>query len=53
MGVVGEGGDPTQFAEYITRNIHLHRLRQDRELEVSELANFTRKQMADFLRSQV
>ncbi|XP_064606372.1 proteasome subunit beta type-2-like [Liolophura sinensis] len=48
----GEPGDTVQFAEYIGKNIQLYKMRNGYELSPHAAANFTRKNLADFLRSQ-
>ena len=53
MAVIGESGDTTQFAEYIEKNIQLYKMRNGYELSPPAAANFTRRNMADSLRSQV
>jgi len=53
MAVVGEAGDTTQFAEYIEKNIQLYKMRNGYELSPSAAASFTRRNLADSLRSQV
>ncbi|ESP05311.1 hypothetical protein LOTGIDRAFT_181139 [Lottia gigantea] len=52
MLVCGESGDTAQFAEYIAKNIQLYKMRNGYELSPHAAANFTRKQLADALRSQ-
>ncbi|ELT93338.1 hypothetical protein CAPTEDRAFT_176004 [Capitella teleta] len=52
MAVSGESGDTVQFAEYIAKNIQLYKMRNGYELSPHAAANFTRKNMADFLRSR-
>ncbi|XP_060559559.1 proteasome subunit beta type-2-like [Ruditapes philippinarum] len=52
MLVTGESGDTVQFAEYIGKNIQLYKMRNGYELSPSAAANFTRKNLADYLRSQ-
>jgi len=52
MAVSGEPGDTVQFAEYIAKNIQLYKMRNGYELSASAAANFTRRNMADALRSQ-
>jgi 20S proteasome alpha/beta subunit len=51
--VSGEGGDTTNFADYIQRNIRLYAIRHGLELQPSAAASFTRRQMADSLRTRV
>lgn len=52
MLCVGESGDTVQFAEYIQKNIQLYKIRNGYELSPRAAANFTRKNLADFLRSR-
>lgn len=49
---VGEAGDTVQFAEYIQKNVQLYKMRNGYELSPSAAANFTRKNLADYLRSR-
>lgn len=51
MSVSGEGGDTVQFAEYIAKNIQLYRMRNGYDLSTKAAASFTRRNMADYLRS--
>ncbi|XP_022112377.1 proteasome subunit beta type-2 [Pieris rapae] len=51
MGVAGDSGDTTQFAEYIAKNIQLYKMRNSYELGPSAAANFTRRYLAEYLRS--
>ena len=53
MAVTGESGDTTQFAEYIEKNIQLYKMRNGYELSPPAAANFTRRNLADSLRSKV
>lgn len=53
MAVSGESGDTTQFAEYIAKNIQLYKMRNTYELSPKEAANFTRRNLADALRTRV
>jgi len=52
MLVCGEPGDTIQFAEFIAKNIQLYKMRNGYELSPSAAANFTRRNLADFLRSR-
>ncbi|XP_071443596.1 proteasome subunit beta type-2-like [Hetaerina americana] len=52
MAVSGESGDTTQFAEYIAKNIQLYKMRNGYELSPKAAATFTRRNLADYLRSQ-
>ncbi|KAK1805170.1 hypothetical protein P4O66_019517 [Electrophorus voltai] len=49
---VGEAGDTVQFAEYIQKNVQLYKMRNGYELSPEAAANFTRKNLADYLRSR-
>ncbi|CAG4952748.1 unnamed protein product [Colias eurytheme] len=52
MGVIGDSGDTSQFAEYIAKNIQLYKMRNSYELGPSAAANFTRQNLAEYLRSR-
>lgn len=52
MAVSGESGDTTQFAEYIAKNIQLYKMRNTYELSPKAAAVFTRRNLADSLRSK-
>ncbi|GIY38679.1 proteasome subunit beta type-2 [Caerostris extrusa] len=52
MLVCGEPGDTIQFAEFIAKNIQLYKMRNGYELSPSAAAKYTRKNMAEFLRSR-
>lgn len=52
MAVTGESGDTTQFAEYIEKNIQLYKMRNGYELSPNAAASFTRRNLADSLRSR-
>ncbi|KAJ6655591.1 hypothetical protein lerEdw1_004943, partial [Lerista edwardsae] len=49
---VGEAGDTVQFAEYIQKNVQLYKMRNGYELSPTAAANFTRRNLADYLRSR-
>ncbi|XP_026752649.1 proteasome subunit beta type-2 [Galleria mellonella] len=51
MGVIGDSGDTNQFAEYIAKNIQLYKMRNGYELGPTAAANFTRRNLAEYLRS--
>lgn len=53
MGVIGDSGDATQFAEYIAKNLQLYKMRNGYELGPTAAANFTRRNLAEYLRSSV
>ncbi|KFM72065.1 Proteasome subunit beta type-2, partial [Stegodyphus mimosarum] len=52
MLVSGEAGDTIQFAEFIAKNIQLYKMRNGYELSPTAAANYTRRNLADFLRSR-
>jgi len=52
MAVSGEAGDTTQFSEFIAKNIQLYKMRNNYELSPKAAAHFTRKNLADALRSR-
>lgn len=49
----GESGDTAQFAEYIQKNISLYTIRNSQDLSIPAVAHFTRREMADSLRTKV
>eukprot|EP01071_Lankesteria_metandrocarpae_P002207 Lankesteria_metandrocarpae@DN2160_c0_g1_i1.p1 len=51
MGTAGPQGDRRQFEEFIRKNVHLHRLRTGIPLSTNAAANFTRNELANFIRS--
>jgi len=52
MGICGEAGDTTQFAEFIGKNIQLYRMRNGYQLSPEAAATYTRRNLADYLRSR-
>lgn len=50
MVVCGEAGDTVDFGNYIQKNIALYRMRNGYNLSPHAAANFTRHELADFLR---
>ncbi|KAH7976348.1 hypothetical protein HPB52_012338 [Rhipicephalus sanguineus] len=52
MAVCGEAGDTVQFAEFIAKNIQLFKMRNGYELSPAAAACFTRRNLADYLRSR-
>lgn len=52
MAVSGESGDTVQFSQYITKNIQLYKMRNGYELSPQAAACFTRRNLADYLRSR-
>jgi 20S proteasome subunit beta 4 len=53
MSVVGEAGDTNQFAEFVAKNIQLYKMQNGYEMSPKAAANFTRRNLADYLRSRV
>lgn len=53
MSVTGESGDTVQFAEYIAKNIQLYKMRNGYELSPAAAASYTRRNLAEYLRSRV
>jgi len=51
MLCVGDGGDADQFAEYIAKNVQLYKMRNGYEMSPKAASSFTRKTIADSLRS--
>ena len=49
----GEAGDTVNFAEYIKGNIQLYSIRNGIELSPDEVAKYTRRELADALRTRV
>lgn len=52
MGTIGAAGDTIQFTEYIAKNIALYKMCNGYELGPKAAAHFTRKNLADYLRSR-
>jgi len=52
MAVCGEAGDTIQFPEYISKNIQLYKIKNGYELSPHAAANYTRRCMAESLRSK-
>ena len=48
----GEPGDTVQFSEYVERNIKLYSMRTGIQLSPKAVASFTRRELADSLRSR-
>lgn len=51
MSLSGPNGDRVAFSEYIKKNIALYMLRNEMSLSTHAAANFTRKELANALRS--
>lgn len=52
MVVCGEAGDTVYFGEYIQKNVTLYRMRNGYSLSPHAAANFTRKELAESIRSR-
>jgi len=52
MLVCGDNGDCLQFSEYMAKNIQLYKMRNGYELSPDAAANFTRRNLAESLRSR-
>jgi len=52
MAVTGEAGDTTQFAEFIQKNMQLYKMKNEYELSPKAAAFYTRKNLAEYLRSR-
>lgn len=52
IAAVGDSGDTNQFVEYISKNILLYKMRNGYELGPKAAAYFTRKNLADYLRTR-
>lgn len=53
MAVCGEAGHTDNFSEYIQKNVKLYKMRYTYELSPKATAHFTRRTLAEYLRSQV
>lgn len=52
MAYCGEPGDTVNFAEYIQANVRLYSMRNNLDLDPKAAAHFTRRNLADSLRSR-
>ncbi|XP_001356543.2 probable proteasome subunit beta type-2 [Drosophila miranda] len=52
ISTTGESGDTEQFTEFISKNIALYKMRNGYDLSPRAAAHFTRKNLADYLRSR-
>lgn len=52
MATIGDTGDAIQFTEYISKNLALYKMRNGYELTPKAAAHFTRRNLADYLRSR-
>src|SRR3989338_9844109 len=50
MGLAGPAGDCEHFSTYIQKNVKLYQLRTGIDLDMAAVANFTRSELAAFLR---
>jgi 20S proteasome subunit beta 4 len=49
----GEAGDTVQFSEFVQRNIKVYGIRHGIQLSTEACARFTRRELADALRTRV
>ncbi|KAI8041998.1 hypothetical protein M5D96_003298, partial [Drosophila gunungcola] len=52
ISTTGESGDTEQFTEFISKNIALYKMRNGYDLSPHAAAHFTRKNLAEYLRSR-
>lgn len=52
LAVTGEAGDAIQFAEYISKNIQLYKIRNGYELSPDAAGTYVQRNMASYLRSR-
>lgn len=52
VAAIGDAGDSNQFTEFISKNIALYKMRNGYELSPKAAAHFTRRNLADYLRSR-
>lgn len=52
IAATGDSGDTIQFVDYISKNILLYKMRNGYELGPKAAAYFTRKNLADYLRTR-
>ncbi|KAH8241831.1 hypothetical protein KR026_005539 [Drosophila bipectinata] len=52
ISTIGESGDTEQFTEFISKNIALYKMRNGYDLSPRAAAHFTRKNLAEYLRSR-
>lgn len=52
MAICGEPGDRDQFSEYIQKNLNLYKMRNGYEMSSVAAAHFTRRNLAEYLRSR-
>lgn len=52
MATIGEAGDTIQFTEYIAKNLALYKMRNGYELTPRAAAHYTRRTLAEYLRSR-
>lgn len=53
MAVSGEPGDRDHFGDYIQKNLSLYKMRNNYEISTFAAVNFTRRNLAEYLRSRV
>ncbi|XP_017151291.2 probable proteasome subunit beta type-2 [Drosophila miranda] len=51
IATVGDGGDTLQFTDFISKNLHLYKIANGYHLSPRATAHFTRKNLADYIRT--
>ncbi|KAH8403016.1 hypothetical protein KR222_003157 [Zaprionus bogoriensis] len=51
LAAVGDGGDTLQFTDYIAKNLQLYKINNGYHLSPRAAAHFTRKNLADYIRT--
>ncbi|XP_028171497.1 proteasome subunit beta type-2-like isoform X2 [Ostrinia furnacalis] len=51
MGLNGSTGDTLQFSQFVAKNVHLYKMRNGYKLDTAAVVHFTRKNLADALKS--
>ncbi|XP_031769074.2 proteasome subunit beta type-2-like isoform X2 [Galleria mellonella] len=51
MGINGDSGDTSQFAQFVAKNIQLYKLRNGYQLSTAAAVHFTRKNLAEAMKS--
>jgi len=52
MTSVGEPGDAQEYAQFIAKNCRLYKMQHGYDMSTHSAANFTRRNLADYLRSR-
>ncbi|KAH8337541.1 hypothetical protein KR074_000270 [Drosophila pseudoananassae] len=51
IATVGDGGDTIQFTDFISKTLHLYKIAHGYHLSAKAAAHFTRKNLADYIRT--